>query len=100
MKLYKFNIHTNDGIATVVAQTKLDAYEIALGIWKKYSLRVLSFFTLHTLVASSKHPCSVRGISPYRRTRKVQSLVKLITDNHPLSQTYFRCNKHTKQKYV
>lgn len=33
MKLYKFNIHTNDGIATVVAQTKLDAYEIALGIW-------------------------------------------------------------------
>lgn len=33
MKLYKFNIHTNDGIATVVAQTKLDAYEIALEIW-------------------------------------------------------------------
>ena len=33
MKLYKFNIHTNDGIATVVAQTKLDAYEMALGIW-------------------------------------------------------------------
>ena len=50
MKLYKFNIHTNDGIATVVAQTKLDAYEIALGIWtEKYSLRVLSFFNIaHT----------------------------------------------------